>query len=366
MGLTIGLIGLPNVGKSTVFNALIEEQQAEVANYPFCTIEPNRAIVPVRDPRVETIARLTGVARIVYATVEFVDIAGLVKGASQGEGLGNQFLGHIRNTAALVHVVRCFEDENVVHVHGRLDPRADIETVNLELILADLEQLQRKIERLSRQAKADRHLQPLLDLARRLEEHLAAGRLASQFQERESQAFQQLNRELQFLTAKPVIYAANVDEAGLAEDNDHVRAVQAVAAEQGAAMVKLCAQLEAEMAGLSLEERHQFLQASGAPESGLEQVVRTSFRLLGLITFFTFNEEEARAWEILQGSTAPEAAGTIHTDFQRGFIRAEVLPYEQFVRYGSWQAARAAGAVRLEGKEYVVQDGDIIFFRFHV
>ncbi|MCC9077751.1 redox-regulated ATPase YchF [Litorilinea aerophila] len=366
MGLTIGLIGLPNVGKSTVFNALIEEQQAEVANYPFCTIEPNRAIVPVRDPRVETIARLTGVARIIYATVEFVDIAGLVKGASQGEGLGNQFLGHIRNTAALVHVVRCFEDENVVHVHGELDPRADIETVNLELILADLEQLQRKIERLSRQAKADRHLQPVLDLARRLEEHLAAGRLASQFQERESQAFQQLNRELQFLTAKPVIYAANVDEAGLAEDNDYVRAVQAVAAEQGAAMVKLCAQLEAEMAGLSLDERHQFLQASGASESGLEQVVRTSFRLLGLITFFTFNEEEARAWEIPQGSTAPEAAGTIHTDFQRGFIRAEVLPYEQFVQYGSWQAARTAGAVRLEGKEYVVQDGDIIFFRFHV
>jgi GTP-binding protein YchF len=350
MALSVGIVGLPNVGKSTTFNALTGTQHAEVANYPFCTIKPNRAIVPLFDPRVDKLAELAQVEHKIYATVEFVDIAGLVRGASRGEGLGNQFLGNIRDTAAMIHVVRCFEDENVVHVRPNLDPREDIETVNIELALADLQQLDRKIERLSGQVKGDKKLQPILDMAQALRRHLDQGRPASAFPDRANDAFQNLNHELQFLTAKPVIYAANVAENGLQADNAWVRVVRDVAAEYGADVVKLCAQFEAELAGLSEEERQEFLELAGVEESGLDQIVRKSFNLLGLINFFSMNETEVRAWTISQGWTAPKAAGVIHTDFERGFIRAEVIPYETFVRHGSFAAARAAGEMRLEGK----------------
>jgi hypothetical protein len=337
-----------------------------VANYPFCTIEPNKAIVPLPDPRVDKLAELAGGRRTIYATVEFVDIAGLVEGASRGEGLGNQFLANIRDTEAIVHVVRCFEDENVVHVRPKPDPRADIETVNLELILADLQQLERKIERLSRQVKGDKKVQPVLDLAVTLQRHLNAGQPISLFPGQESDLFQSLNRDMRFLTAKPVIYVANVDDSDLAEDNQYVQAVRAVAAEQQAEVVKLSARFEEELVDMTDEERQEFLELAGVEESGLEKVIRRSFEVLGLITFFTMNEEQVRAWTIPQGSTAPQAAGVIHTDFERGFIRAEVIPYETFVQYGSSAAAKAAGAMQLEGKEYVVQDGDVIYFRFNV
>jgi GTP-binding protein YchF len=366
MSLSMGIVGLPNVGKSTVFNALTKAQNAEVANYPFCTIEPNRAVVPLFDARVDKLAELAGLQRKIYATIEFVDIAGLVKGASQGEGLGNHFLGHIRNTAAIVHVVRCFEDENVVHVSPEPDPREDIETVNLELILADLQKLERKIERLSRQVKGDKKLQPILDLAQALRSQLDQGQPISLYPEHTGDSFQELNNEMQFLTSKSVIYAANVDEDGLMEETQCVQAVRDIAAEQGADIVKICAKFEEEMAGLTDEERYEFLQLAGAEESGLDQIVRKSFKTLGLINYFSMNEEQVRSWTIPQGSTAPKAAGVIHTDFERGFIRAEVISYKTFVKYGSGAAAKAAGEMRLEGKDYVVEDGDVIYFRFNV
>jgi hypothetical protein len=367
MALSIGIIGLPNVGKSTTFNALTKEQNAEVANYPFCTIEPNRAIVPLVDERVDTLAEIAGVGRRIYATIEFVDIAGLVRGASKGEGLGNQFLGQIRDTGAIVQVVRCFQDENVVHVSPEPDPRADIEAINMELILADLEQLERKIERLTRQVKGDKKLVPTLELAQTLAEHLNAGQLISTYPQRDTETFRELAAEMRFLTNKPAIYVANVDESDLGpEDSPCVRTVRAVAAEHDAEVVKICAKLEEEMAGLTDEERLEFLEAAGAHESGLEQVVRKSFDLLHLINFFSMNEEEVRAWTIRRGWTAPQAAGVIHTDFERGFIRAEVVPYEEFVEHDGWAGAKAAGALRVEGKEYVVQDGDVVWFRFNV
>lgn len=371
MPLRIGLIGLPNVGKSTTFNALTQTQNAAVANYPFCTIEPNQAIVPVPDPRVDHLAELVQVPKAIHATIEFVDIAGLVKGASQGEGLGNQFLAHIRDTAAIVHVVRCFDDPNVVHVSERPDPRADIETINLELILADLQVLERRMERLAREAKGDKSLRPMLALAEDLRTHLDQARPVSAYVAEhglaDDETFRALDREVRFLTNKPVIYAANVDEESLADpDAPYVAAVQAVAAEQGAGVVVLCAKLEEEMAGLSEEERAEFLALAGAETGGLGQVIAESFKLLGLITFFTMNEKEVRAWTVPAGTHAPQAAGTIHTDFERGFIRAEVVPYTVFIEYGDWQAARAGGVMRIEGKDYVVQDGDIMYIRFHV
>ncbi|UCH60400.1 MAG: redox-regulated ATPase YchF [Anaerolineales bacterium] len=366
MSLSIGIVGLPNVGKSTVFNALSGAQIAQVANYPFCTIKPNRAIVPLPDPRLEKLAALVKVANTIHATLEFVDIAGLVKGASQGEGLGNQFLGNIRDTAAILHVVRCFDDPNVVHVSPNLDPRADIEIINLELILADLQQLERKIERLNSQVKGDKQVIPMLALAQALVGYLQTGKPISSYPEQENENFKALNHEMRFITGKPVIYVANVDETGLAGENEYVQAVREISAEQGAEMVLFCAKLEEEMQEMSAEEQREFLQLAGAEESGLEQVIRKSFETLGLISFFTKNENEVRAWNVVGGSTAPKAAGVIHTDFERGFIRAEVVAYDTFVRCGSDAAVRAEGLLRLEGKDYVVQDGDVIFFRFNV
>lgn len=364
MGLKIGIIGLPNVGKSTAFNALTQAQNAQVANYPFCTIEPNRAVVPVPDARVEKLAELAGVPNAIPATVEFVDIAGLVAGASKGEGLGNQFLGNIRDTDAILHIVRCFEDPNVVHVSGDPDPGRDVEVVNAELMLADLEQLDRKIERLSRQVKGEKSFRPLLETAAALRALLARGIPISRYDGQEDPAFQSLNREMRFLTSKPVILAANVDEAGLAEDGACVRAVRELAEELGAEAVKLSARLEEDLIEMTPPERDEFLQLAGAESTGLDQVIRESFGMLDLITFFTMNEREVRAWTLPQGSTAPQAAGEIHTDFERGFIRAEVIRYETLIRYGSAAAVKATGEMRVEGKDYVVQDGDVIYIRF--
>ena len=367
MSLNIGIVGLPNVGKSTTFNALTRTQSAAVANYPFCTIEPNKAVVPVPDERVERLAALLEVPQAIQATIEFMDIAGLVRGASQGEGLGNQFLGTIRDADAIIHVVRCFDDPNVVHVSERPEPRTDIEIINTELILADLQQLERKIERLQRQLKGDqKRFGPLLAVAQELKDHLEQGEPIATFPGRGEHAFQELNQEMRFLTAKPVIYVANVDEAGLAEDNAYVEEVREVAAEQNAPVLKLCALLEEELATLDEEEREEFLALAGVDESGLDQLIRLGYEMLGLISYFSYNENEVRAWTIQEGWTAPQAAGVIHTDFERGFIRAEVIPYETFVAHGSTAAVRAAGKLQSEGRDYVVRDGDVIYFRFNV
>jgi GTP-binding protein YchF len=366
MSLNIGIIGLPNVGKSTVFNALTGAQNAVVANYPFCTIQPNRAIVPLPDVRLDRLGELVKAPEIVHATVEFVDIAGLVRGAHKGEGLGNQFLGQIRNVSAILHIVRCFDDPNVVHVSETPNPREDIETINVELALADLEQLERKIERLSSAVKGDKMLRPTLELAHELKEHLAQGLPASSFAGADQALFTELDHEMRFLTAKPVIYVANVDEAGLAQGNAYLDAVNEVASEHGVRVIVLCAQLEQEMLAMTDEEQQEFLELAGAEASGLELVIRASFEMLDLISFFTFNEKKARAWNVPRAATAPQAAGVIHTDFERGFIRAEVIPFETFAKYGSSAAVKAAGLMRLEGKEYTVQDGDVIYFRFNV
>ncbi|MBX3177626.1 MAG: redox-regulated ATPase YchF [Candidatus Hydrogenedentes bacterium] len=366
MALSIGIVGLPNVGKSTTFNALTKAQNAEAANYPFCTIEPNKAIVPVPDRRIDKLVEIVKPQRVQYATIEFVDIAGLVKGASKGEGLGNQFLANIRETEAIVHVVRCFEDENVVHVHAKPDPKDDIEVIQTELLLADLQQLEKKIEKLKKQAKTDRKLQPQLDIAESLAKHLESGAPASNFAEREGDAYIALEQEMKFITAKTVIYAANVDEAGLGADNEYVTAVRELAARENAEVVKICAKMEEEMVDMSEEERHEFLADLGAAESGLEQVIHQGFRALGLICYFTAGVKEVRAWTIHNGWTAPKAAGVIHTDFERGFIRAEVIAYDAYVQHNGENGAKAAGVMRVEGKDYVVRDGDVMHFRFNV
>lgn len=366
MGLSIGIVGLPNVGKSTVFNALIGAQQAMVANYPFCTIHPNRAIVPLPDKRLDKLGELLGVPDTIHATLEFVDIAGLVKGASHGEGLGNQFLAQIRDVAAILHVVRCFDDPNVVHVSAQPDPPADIEIVKLELIMADLQQLERKIEKLSSSVKGDKKLQPLLDLAQALKNHFQLGLPAATFPQAGDDYFDTLNLEMRFLSAKPVIFLANLDEACILQENPYLQQTREIALQNGVELVTLCAYLEQEMLAMDPVERAEYLELSGIEESGLDQVIRKSFEMLRLISFFTRNQQEVRAWNISKGTLAPQAAGVIHTDFERGFIRAEVIPYEIYIQFGNTSAVKAAGMMRLEGKEYAVQDGDIIQFRFNV
>jgi GTP-binding protein YchF len=366
MSLSIGIIGLPNVGKSTTFNALCGMQLAQVANFPFTTIHPNRAVVPVPDPRVEKLQDMVKVPNAIHATIEFVDIAGLVKGASHGEGLGNQFLDQIRNTNAIVHVVRCFDDPNVVHISEQPDPATDIEIINIELALSDLQHLERKIERLGSALKGDKKLLPVLDAAHKLQAHLQAGMPVSSYPDQDNEIIQSLVQEMRFLTSKPVIYAANVDETGFSPDNPYLRAVEQVAARQRAEMVVLSARLEADMLEMSEDEKQEFMELVGAECCGLEQVIQKSFQALDLISFFTKNENEVRAWTVPRGTTAPKAAGVIHTDFERGFIRAEVIPFDTFARYGSDAAVKAAGQMRLEGKEYIVNDGDVIFFRFNV
>jgi GTP-binding protein YchF len=366
MGLSIGIVGLPNVGKSTLFNALTRAQNAAAANYPFCTIEPNKAIVAVVDKRLDRLSDIVRPQRVQNAVVEFTDIAGLVRGASKGEGLGNQFLSHIRETAAIVHVVRCFESESIIHVDGAVDPLRDIEVINTELVLADIQTLENRMTRLDKQARGDKKAQPLLDMAGKVLDHLNSGRPASGFQERESETFRELTREISLISLKPVIYAANVDEEGLAGDNEHVRAVHKFAAEQGSESVKICAKIEEEMAGLSDEERDEFLEALGVSEGGLDQIVNHGYHALGLISYFTAGVKEVRAWTIERGWKAPKAASVIHDDFERGFIRAEVIAYNDFIAHDGEAGARNAGKLRTEGRDYLVSNGDVMHFLFNV
>ena len=367
MGLSVGIVGLPNVGKSTTFNALTKAQNAQAQNYPFCTIEPNKAIVPVPDTRLNELAKIVNPERIMHSTIEFVDIAGLVKGASKGEGLGNKFLSNIREAEIILHIVRCFEDGNITHVEGSIDPLRDIEIIETELVLADIEQLTRKIERLSKEAKANaKGAKEALNLATELLAHLNSGKPASNFAEFDSEVFTALNKELRLLSAKEVIYGANVDESGIAEDNEYVQDVRKYANERNAEVIKLCAKIEEELIGLSDDEALEMLESLGASESGLDKIIRRSFAKLNLISYFTAGVMEVRAWTITKGWKAPKAASVIHNDFERGFIRAEVISYDDFISCGGETKAKEAGKMRLEGKEYVVCDGDVMHFRFNV
>jgi GTP-binding protein YchF len=365
--LRAGIVGLPNVGKSTLFNALTAQQAALAANYPFATIEPNVGVVPVPDERLEPLAKIVKTSTIVPATVEFVDIAGLVRGASKGEGLGNQFLANIRETDAVIQVVRCFEDEQVVHVEGTVNPGRDIETIQIELALADLATVERRRERAQKTAKSgDKAARAEIEVADKLLAVLSEGRPARTVELDEQE--RAVARNLFLLTMKPTIYAANVDEATLADPaaNPHVASVRQLAAAEGAECVAICAQLEAELVALAPEDRKSYLAELGVGSSGVDELIRSAYRLLGLMSFLTAGEKEVRAWTIPRGTRAPLAAGTIHTDIERGFIRAEVVKYEDLLRAGSYAAAREQGLLRLEGKDYVMQEGDVVHFRFNV
>lgn len=363
----LGIVGLPNVGKSTLFNSLTKAG-AESANYPFCTIDPNMGVVPVPDERLDKLTEMYHSKKTTPAVIEFVDIAGLVKGASKGEGLGNQFLANIREVDAIVHVVRCFEDSNIVHVDGTIDPIRDIETINLELVFADLEVLERRISKVVRGAKNDKELAKELELLNRIKAHLEEDKLAKTFETEDEDELAWL-ASYNLLTAKPVIFAANVEEDGLAEaetNNLFVNKVREYAKELDAEVFVVCAQIEQEISELEEEEKREFLEELGLCESGLEKLIKASYSLLGLISYLTSGEDETRAWTITRGTKAPQAAGKIHTDFERGFIRAEVVNYKDLMEHGSMLAAKEHGLVRSEGKEYVVQDGDVILFKFNV
>jgi GTP-binding protein YchF len=365
MGFTCGIIGLPNVGKSTLFNA-ITAAGAQASNYPFCTIDPNVGVVPVPDSRLGEIAHICRPASVVPTSIEFVDIAGLVKGASKGEGLGNTFLMHIRNVDAIAHIVRCFDDPNVVHVDGEVNPRRDIEVVETELILRDLETVEARLSDAEKRAKSgEKKIQAEVTALTRIRDHLGTGRLAryysSQGEEEETTI-----QELHLLTVKPVMYVCNVHENDTAGRSAYVRAVEEVAAEEDAEVVVVGAEVEAEVAELPVGERGEFLRGLGIQESGLDKFIRQGYALLRLVTFFTVNEKELHAWTVPRGTEAPQAGGRVHTDFERGFIRAEVMTYEDLMRMGSEQGVKEAGLLGVHGRDYVVQDGDIIFFRFHV
>ena len=363
----LGIVGLPNVGKSTLFNSLTKAG-AESANYPFCTIDPNVGVVPVPDKRLKLLGDLYHSKKVTPAVIEFVDIAGLVKGASKGEGLGNQFLANIREVDAIVHVVRCFEDENVIHVEGSVDPLRDIETINLELIFSDLEILERRIAKTARSAMNDKSLAKELDVLRELKVILEDGKLACTYENEDEDVMAFVN-SLNLLTCKPVIFAANVGEEDLADDgasNSHVAAVREFAAENGSEVFIISAQIEQEIAELDDDDKQEYLAALGLSESGLDKLIAASYRLLGLISYLTSGEDETRAWTIKVGTKAPQAAGKIHSDFERGFIRAEVVNYQDLLDCGTYAKAKEKGLVGLEGKDYVVKDGDVILFRFNV
>ncbi len=363
----LGIVGLPNVGKSTLFNS-ITKAGAESANYPFCTIDPNVGVVAVPDERLTKLAALYNSEKITPAVIEFVDIAGLVKGASKGEGLGNQFLANIRECDAIIHVVRCFDDSNVIHVEGSVDPIRDIETINLELIFSDLEMLEKRIGKTAKLANNDKEAKKELAVLNRIKERLEAGKPARGI-EIEDEEEEKFVNSLFLLTWKPVIFAANVAEEDLADDgasNDYVKAVREYAAESGCGVFVISARIEEEIAELDDAEKAEYLETLGLTESGLDKLIRASYDLLGLMSFLTAGEKETRAWTIKKGTKAPQAAGKIHSDFERGFIRAEVINYQELLDCGSLAAAKEKGLVRLEGKDYVVQDGDTILFRFNV
>ena len=360
----IGIVGLPNVGKSTLFNA-ITNAGAECANYPFCTIEPNVGVVPVPDERLDNLAKMYNHQKVTHAVIEFVDIAGLVKGASKGEGLGNKFLSHIRETDAICEVVRCFEDSNIIHVDGSINPVRDIETINLELIFADLETVEKRIDRSSKMIKADKKYQFELDTWKKVREALQNGKMARSLDYSEEE--QEVIKDAFLLTMKPILYVANVSEEQLSDDNDaNVKAVEEYAKQDKAEVIKLCVKIEEELSSLDGDDKKEMLEALGLEESGLDKVIKSSYDLLGLMSFLTAGEPEVRAWTIKKGTKAPQAAGKIHSDIERGFIRAEIVSYDDLMREGSMVAAKEKGLVRSEGKEYVMQDGDIVLFKFNV
>jgi GTP-binding protein YchF len=365
MGIACGIVGLPNVGKSTLFNALTSNQ-AEAANYPFCTIDPNVGVVNVPDKRLDVLSAMYATERTVPTIMEFVDIAGLVKGAASGEGLGNQFLSHIRETDAVAHVVRCFTDENVIHVDNTINPKSDIETIETELLLKDVESVEKRMESVNKKARGqDKDAKEELEILTQLKEHLNSGKQARLFY-RDDEKISAVVKQCFLLTDKPVMYIANTDEEGLKNGNKYIDQVHEIAAKEGALVVPICAKIEAEIAQLDPEDRALFLQDLGMEESGLDRVIREAYTLLGLVTYLTAGKKEVRAWTVKKNSTAPQAAAVIHTDFEKGFIRAEVMKYADVERLGSEQAVKDAGLYRVEGKEYIVQDGDVLYFRFNV
>lgn len=363
----LGIVGLPNVGKSTLFNA-ITQAGAEAANYPFCTIEPNVGVVAVPDYRLDELAKMYNPEKYTPAIIEFYDIAGLVKGASKGEGLGNKFLSHIREVEAIVHVVRCFDDPNIVHVDGSVDPVRDIETINLELIFSDMEVLEKRMDKTRKSARSgDKKAQEELDFMERLYKHLESGKPARALDMNDEE--RELLKQYFLLTSKPVLYAANISEDELLEgyeNNEYVKAVEEYAKNEGSEVIPICAKIEEEIASLDKDEKEEFLKDYGLEEPGLNRLIKASYKLLGLISFLTAGPKEVRAWTIKKGTKAPQAAGKIHSDMERGFIRAEVIPFETLIKCGSETAAKEKGLIRSEGKDYVMQDGDVVVFRFNV
>lgn len=363
--LKAGIVGLPNVGKSTLFNAVVANAKADAANFPFCTIEPNVGVVAVPDERLEVLAKLSHSQKIVPTRIEFVDIAGLVKGASKGEGLGNQFLANIREVDAIIHVVRCFDDDDIIHVSGSIDPLRDIEVINLELVLSDLTQVERRLERLKKQTRGhNKEAVAESEVLEKILPYLNEGQPVRQIELNEDE--EEIIKPLGLLTGKPVIYAANVSDEDLATGNDWVEQVKKQAAIENAKVVVVSAQVEAELVELSAEEKAEFLESLGVHEGGLQSLIKATYELLGLRTYLTTGETETRAWTIISGMKAPQAAGVIHSDFERGFIRAETIAYEDLVAAGSMTAAKEKGKVRSEGKDYIVQEGDVMLFRFNV